>query len=53
MSTKPTQGGKRAGAGRKPIYNEKTKPYSVCLPISKREEIIKQIQLIIKKYKAK
>lgn len=44
---KKTHGGKRAGAGRKPKYNEPTKVIGFRVPISKASEIKKAVNNII------
>jgi hypothetical protein len=50
---KETRGGKRPFSGRKSIYMEKTKVYSICLPLSKYQEIVDKIKKITNKYKVK
>lgn len=49
--TKPTQGGKREGAGKPSYYGELTKSVSFRLPISKIEEIKEKFNKILETYR--
>jgi len=44
------RGGKRDNAGRKGLYNEKTTTITKRVPISKKYEICKEFEKILKKY---
>lgn len=43
-------GGKRYNAGRKSLYGEKTTTITKRVPISKKDEICKEFEKILKKY---
>lgn len=48
---KKKSGGKRAGSGRKPLYNEKTTPVQFECPVSKKDEFKANARELLKKYR--
>lgn len=47
MKKKPTHGGRREGSGRKPKYGEPTVTVAFRVPVSKLEQVKKQVKQII------